>query len=1615
MRYLLVFLFMFDITFAALHAQWRFDACGWSGSAGEVRESVNGYNGTAHQTTTIDPRISGGGLCRSIDFTDDSTADYIVLDHRALDGLEEFTLTTWFRTAKTDWQPLLSAANADEDNEVLWWLRNGNTVAPHIMGKKGTVTLQKRYDDDRWHFMAWRRQGASNCIYIDGELQGCVDLPTGALQVVRGGLILGQEQDSVGGSFDASQNFVGYQDELKIFNSALSDDAIRTIYDNERNGKNWDGTQRECSCYAPFAEYRMDACGWSGQNGEVKDSANGYDGKAVAGATTQESAQTGGGLCRVGSFQASRKQHVEIANFKALGSSRTITAWIYVNDLDVNGRIFADDRNNRAGDYALSYKDGGKRRMRFFIRGLNPVSLDSNAVLKERRWYFVAAVFDADAMKKYLYIFDDSGNLIDQKNVTVRGRVRASEGYASIGGEPASGNEANRMQFDGYIDEVKVFDKALSLDALRGYLANDKNGRNWDGSWRECACFRARAHWRFDECSWSGQKGEVADSSGHDFNGTAQSATTVSAKTLGGGICKVADFTKDSIDDYVSLDYRALHGVRNFTLMTWFRTKKSASQPLLSAANEVYDNEVLWWLRGGNKVYPYIKERYKTITLSKRYDDDKWHFMVWRRKGSENCIYLDGKKEGCVTLQQGQISVALGGLIIGQEQDSVGGSFDKNQNFVGYQDELLVFPKALREENITQIYNNFLAGKNWDGSQRVCCCNDWIPESMFTPLQMQGGWVHIKNTYDDPTWTHVDFPKPFASKPVVFIVTDIHGEHPASARIKNVSRHGFDVTIAEPQGMDGPHVDQNVSYIAVNEGLHKIDGHILEVGTIDTKKIQGLYAQGDKGWEKLTTTARFCEPAILTNIQTLNNEQNPIPKKPSKPWMTAATFIGKNKDIYVALDRSETNDGEVAQPETIGYMVSNADFAGSFQDASGKQIRFEIRRKERYFKGWDNGGCKTIEYLNSYTNRPIAVGWKNSRYGDNGGWFRICQYDQNSIGFVVDEDTARDDERWHVAEDGGIYVFSEPFVVDEENATSPSIRFAIRDIFRNYNDRNISTKLVAAEFNLTLAEIDSNGTYHDDFNGTVCSAIFDFASKRRLSDWNATYWRSGDEVNETRVQLGSAIASKNAFVHLYWIEDAFTSCSGGLHDANETNSSDRFAIRPVRFALELRANVVAGVDFNITAKALGDDAQPARDYNESVGSTFDLNITYSKPLCKNGSFAPDIASGWQFGDGYKRLQTRYSDVNELNLTIEEKAECAQRFAAIDCDDKNVSGYWESNQTRILPATTTLTIAPHHFSVATKLRDYDEVNGFTYLSRDLNMSAKIEFNVTAKNAENTITKNYNALCYAKNGTLRLSYQPLDRPLHTISHELFIDGSYKASGTTDLNNSIALAMQSGYFAVEHNGSMQGSLAFNFDRNFTTPVRAFDFNLTQAGYSDSDGVSGVASLDEQARFYYARIVTNDLESAKSSDSVDVELLVYGEKTGDELLPGWYLMQPHSDNDGNITQLKPKAGFSLGSADLSLSLASSLDGGRYRITINNATKLPSAVIHLDVPSWFWYSYADDKSYSFAPSSDCSRHPCIRYRYIGEGREPIRSGTVTGLHYEQNVTRHDRGVKVFR
>lgn len=61
------------------------------------------------------------------------------------------------------------------------------------------------------------------------------------------------------------------------------------------------------------------------------------------------------------------------------------------------------------------------------------------------------------------------------------------------------------------------------------------------------------------------------------------------------------------------------------------------------------------------------------------------------RSGGEMCLYFDGERFDCVSVANAPLAASTGGVVIGQEQDSLQGGFSSTQDWEGYIDEPLLF------------------------------------------------------------------------------------------------------------------------------------------------------------------------------------------------------------------------------------------------------------------------------------------------------------------------------------------------------------------------------------------------------------------------------------------------------------------------------------------------------------------------------------------------------------------------------------------------------------------------------------------------------------------------------------------------------------------------------------------------------------------------------------------------------------------------------------------------------------------------------------------------------------------------------------------------------------
>ena len=134
----------------------------------------------------------------------------------------DITYSCWFRSNFTSTAQTPFTYSVNGNNEMLFYIENSTQLTPHPKGI--TRQLATTNMTNIWVNFAWSRQTSTgeNLFYRDGQLIGQYTASAGVPTVANGHLIIGQEADSPGGSFDPNQNLDGDFSRLDIYNRVLS-------------------------------------------------------------------------------------------------------------------------------------------------------------------------------------------------------------------------------------------------------------------------------------------------------------------------------------------------------------------------------------------------------------------------------------------------------------------------------------------------------------------------------------------------------------------------------------------------------------------------------------------------------------------------------------------------------------------------------------------------------------------------------------------------------------------------------------------------------------------------------------------------------------------------------------------------------------------------------------------------------------------------------------------------------------------------------------------------------------------------------------------------------------------------------------------------------------------------------------------------------------------------------------------------------------------------------------------------------------------------------------------------------------------------------------------------
>jgi len=184
----------------------------------------------SNKTTDDDPQNF------DLQFPNGIMSDHVIVQNLAR-SLSAFTVSLWLKTSDTSIKDsgLLSYATRANTNSILFI--NTAKLRVGVIGKEDKTNL--KLNDGKWHQVVfhWSSDSGAWQLYLDGILQKFGSrLRQGSEISQPGTLVLGQEQDSVGGGFDPTQSFIGLLSRVNIWDKVLSMEELSKLHKNPNPG-----------------------------------------------------------------------------------------------------------------------------------------------------------------------------------------------------------------------------------------------------------------------------------------------------------------------------------------------------------------------------------------------------------------------------------------------------------------------------------------------------------------------------------------------------------------------------------------------------------------------------------------------------------------------------------------------------------------------------------------------------------------------------------------------------------------------------------------------------------------------------------------------------------------------------------------------------------------------------------------------------------------------------------------------------------------------------------------------------------------------------------------------------------------------------------------------------------------------------------------------------------------------------------------------------------------------------------------------------------------------------------------------------------------------------------
>jgi len=234
-------------------------------------------------------------------------------------------------------------------------------------------------------------------------------------------------------------------------------------------------------------------------------------------------------------------------------------------------------------------------------------------------------------------------------------------------------------------------------------------------------------------------------------------------------------------------------------------------------------------------------------------------------------------------------------------------------------------------------------------------------------------------------WKRINFTTQITNPVVIMGAASRNGGDPVTVRVRNVTSTGFEARIDEWEYQDGRHGPEEVGYIALESGTHRLpDGSIVRVGTVSA----------NHRWTPVSfgTNAFTSAPLVFSQVMTIRENVGVTTRQQS---------ITQN-GFEVRVQEEQAAD-RIHLSETIGWMAimpGRRNFSGAMIEAgiTGNTVTH-----------LQHG----ISFQSNFTTKPVFLAQMQSYFGGDPATVRRTTLTNRSASIFLEEERSFDAEVEH--------------------------------------------------------------------------------------------------------------------------------------------------------------------------------------------------------------------------------------------------------------------------------------------------------------------------------------------------------------------------------------------------------------------------------------------------------------------------------------------------------------------------------------------------------------------------------------------------------------------------